>query len=135
MSQHLNCALTYVNQIPIPLLLGPSSPLSHHPSIHPRYATSMFSIPRPQYITPISPTLAPISQIIEGSDKVSTKEIRKLALEPLEPTGQGKGEAIGFFEQGIITGATVMFGIVVPGVLYTSWVLRRKGVEYLRRGH
>ena len=58
-----------------------------------------------------------------------------MASQPLKPTGQGKGEAIGFFEQGIITGATVMFGIVVPGVLYTSWVLGRKGVEYLRRGH
>ena len=54
-------------------------------------------------------------------------------MKPLKPTGQGKGEAIGFFEQGIITGGVILFGVVVPVMGYASWVLGRKGWELARR--
>jgi hypothetical protein len=70
----------------------------------------------------------------DQKDKVSTKAIRTEAMKPLNPTGQGKGQAIGFFEQGIITGGLVMFGIVVPTLGYVSWMLGRKGWEMARRG-
>lgn len=54
-------------------------------------------------------------------------------MKPLKSTGQGKGEAIGFFEQGIITGGVILFGVVVPAMGYASWVLGRKGWELARR--
>ena len=59
--------------------------------------------------------------------------MRKLSMKPLKSTGQGKGEAIGFFEQGIITGGVILFGVVVPVMGYASWVLGRKGWELARR--
>jgi hypothetical protein len=93
----------------------------------------MFSVPRPQYIIPSPASLLPASQILDGSSKVAAKEIRKLAFTPLKSTGQGKGEAIGFFEQGIITGASILFGVVVPTTIYGTWVLGRKGFQYFRR--
>ena len=63
------------------------------------------------------------------------KELRAASVKPLKPTGQPAGNAIGFFEQGIITGGLILFGVVVPGVLYGSWVVGRKGFEYWgRRG-
>lgn len=132
-SQHLNCSITFVNQIPAQLLVGPASPTSLPPSIHPRYTTEMFSTLRPQYIAISPQSVLPISQILYVNSKISTKEVRKLAVTPLKPTGQGKGEAIGFFEQGIITGATILFGIVVPTTIYATWVLGRKGFQYFRR--
>lgn len=132
-SQHLDCAITFVNQIPTQLLVGPASPISHPPSTHQRYTMDMFSVPRPQYITPSPASLLPASLVLEGSSKVTTKEIRKLAVMQLKPTGQGKGEAIGFFEQGIITGVSILLGVVVPTTLYGTWILGRKGFQYFRR--
>lgn len=96
----------------------------------------MFSVPRPQFASPSKPTAHdPASNVLSfnSKGKVTTKDIRKLALKPLKPTGQGKGEAIGFFEQGIITGGLVLFGVVVPAMGYASWVLGRKGWELARR--
>jgi len=134
--QHLDCHMTFVNQIPIQLLVGPASPLTHAPSYPYRYTTDMFSVPRPQFTSPSkSSSHDPASSILSFNqkDKASIKDIRKLALKPLKPTGQGKGEAIGFFEQGIITGGMVLFGVVVPAMGYASWVLGRKGWELARR--
>jgi hypothetical protein len=96
----------------------------------------MFSVPRPQFTNaPKSTSLNPASKILsfDSKEKVSMKEIRKLAVKPLKPTGQGKGEAIGFFEQGIVTGGLILFGVVVPAMGYASWVLGRKGWELARR--
>ena len=65
---------------------------------------------------------------------MAIREIRKEALKPLKPTGQGKGEAIGFFEQGLISGGIVLIGVVVPMIGYIGWMLGRKGWELTRRG-
>lgn len=101
----------------------------------------MFSVLRPQYISPsVSSSKpkpsSPVATILsfDQKSKISIKEIRKEAMKPLKPTGQGKGEAIGFFEQGFITGGAILVGVVVPTLLYASWVLGRKGWELAKRG-
>jgi hypothetical protein len=99
----------------------------------------MFSVSRPQFVSsPSSKSKYPKSATnilsFKEEDKISIKEIRKETLEPLKPTGQGKGEAIGFFEQGLITGGIVLLGVVVPMVGYVTWMLGRKGWELTRRG-
>ena len=96
----------------------------------------MFSVPRPQFISsaPLRFGSASKTSSLEQEGQVSAKEIRKEAMKPLKPTGQGKGEAIGFFEQGIITGGLVLFGVIVPTIGYVSWVLGRKGWDLARRG-
>jgi hypothetical protein len=101
----------------------------------------MFSVSRPQYISsPSSISKSkksnPVYSLLtfDQTDRISTKEIRKEAMKPLKPTGQGKGEAIGFFEQGIITGGVILFGVVVPTLAYASWVLGKKGWDLARRG-
>jgi hypothetical protein len=119
--------------------VGPACPLSHAPSYPYRYTADQFSLPRPQFISPdLSfkskvPDLLSTLLTFSPKDKLSAKQIRNEAVKPLKPTGQGKGEAIGFFEQGIVTGGVILFGVVVPTMGYLSWVLGRKGWELARR--
>ncbi|KAH8679519.1 Aldehyde/histidinol dehydrogenase [Tricladium varicosporioides] len=102
---------TYINQIPTELLVGPSSPVSHPHSLHPRYLPSMFSNPRPQYIIPV--TYLP-----------DTSKLRAMALTKLNHVAQRPGKALGFFEQGILLGLGSAALLVVPLV---SWGLFTSG--------
>ena len=140
MSQHLNCQLTYVSQIPAHLL-GKLFPFLIQTPILPfaidshKISWARLSLPRPQYITSPPSSLSPVSQILtfNKDSKISSKDLRKLSLAPLKPTGQAPGKAIGFFEQGIVTGASLLFGIVLPLTLVGTWLAVSKGVEVWRR--
>lgn len=56
--------------------------------------------------------------------------MRMIAVAPLPKMKRPSGHAVGFFGQGIITGAVVLFGVVVPAVGYGAW----KGWEVLGVG-
>jgi acyl-CoA reductase-like NAD-dependent aldehyde dehydrogenase len=130
LSQHLDCHITCINQIPTHLLFGPAAPIAHPASYYYRYSKDMFSVPRPQYIT-TSPELFSVSaKILDNMNHTSEKAMRSLATAPLAPTGQGKGFAIGFFEQGLLTGAAVALTVVVPAISYGTYVIGRKCFEY-----
>lgn len=63
------------------------------------------------------------------TDKASTKDLEKLALEPLKKDEQRLGGQIGFFEQGILTGLVTLLvpavaGVVTLGALGGRMVLR-----------
>ncbi|TVY84409.1 Aldehyde dehydrogenase family 3 member B2, partial [Lachnellula suecica] len=95
LSQSLPSHTSFANHIPSSLLYGPASPSpSTYPlAIHPRYTPEMFSVPRPEFFTQV---------------EFSTE------LKNLKPTGQKKGHAVGFFEQGIFIGLGLTGSVVLP---------------------
>jgi hypothetical protein len=132
LAQQLDSHMSCVNQIPLHLLVGPAAPLGYTSEFSYRYNTAMFSSPRPQYVTPPSAELTKAGDAL-GQFTTSTsqqqymRELRKVALDALPPTGQPKGHAIGFFDQGILIGAGIFLTVVLPSVGYGAWFLGRMG--------
>lgn len=91
--------------------------MSEPASFPSRYNADMFSVARPQFISPLSAEHVLIRDVLQKPNSTTLNEIRALALKPLPPTGQKAGHAIGFFEQGIITGGLT---IVLPAVVALS---------------
>ncbi|KAH9883343.1 Aldehyde/histidinol dehydrogenase [Xylariomycetidae sp. FL2044] len=133
MAQHLPCHISCLNQIPVQLLVGPAAPIAHDPELDYRYRKEMFSVGRPQYVEPPAGAFAEAEKLLEGARGVNASSIRKLAVQPLKPTGQGSNWGIGFFEQGILIGASIMLTVVIPLVGYTTWITGRKGFQLAMR--
>ncbi|CAJ2507695.1 Uu.00g088810.m01.CDS01 [Anthostomella pinea] len=129
MSQHLPCHISCLNQIPAHLLVGPAAPLAHDADFRYRYSTAMFSVARPQYVEKSMGAFAKAEQLLEGVKGISTSSVRALAVKPLRPTGQPSNWGIGFFEQGILIGASLILTVVAPVIGYTTWVTGRKGFQ------
>jgi hypothetical protein len=66
----------------------------------------MFSVPRPEIVVPV--------EFPSG-------------MKDLKPTGQKKGHAVGFFEQGIFIGLGLTASIVLPVVGWGVWRLGKEG--------
>lgn len=91
--------------------------MSEPASFPSRYNAEMFSVVRPQLISPLSVEHGLIRDVLQKPHSMTLNEIRALAIKPLPPTGQKPGHAIGFFEQGIITGGLT---IVLPTAVALS---------------
>lgn len=116
-SQFIPSRVSFVNQIPFELLVGPSSPETSPltQSLHIRYPTDLFSIPRPQYILK-TPLFQQIQQclLLEGSSNSSKnnnaaiwqKTLISKVSKQISATRQKRrpGGQVGFFEQGILLG-------------------------------
>lgn len=133
LSQHIPCHISCINQIPVQLLTGPAAPIAHKPDLHYRYNKEMFSVPRPQFVESPSETFKKAEQLLAGSKGVSTSSLRSLAVKPLAPTGQPKNEMTGFFESGFFLGAGIALTAILPALGWTSYVVGRKGFEYIGR--
>ncbi|KAK0115742.1 hypothetical protein ONS95_000002 [Cadophora gregata] len=129
LAQHLDATVTYVNQIPAHLLIGPAAPItSQSPPFPHKYNTDMFSSERPEFISSPAKELLTLEGILGGAGDTGrgeelVRELRKNAVEPLPKTGQPLGHAVGFFEQGIFLGAGLFLSLVIPTLAYGSWVL------------
>ncbi|CAM1508470.1 Fc.00g053180.m01.CDS01 [Cosmosporella sp. VM-42] len=133
LSQHLPAHISCINQIPIPLLVGPATPIAHSPDICYRYNTNMFSISRPQVIQALPGSVDKAEKLIGGEKGVTAQSLRALAVKPLKPTGQPGNEFVGFFETGIFMGAGIVLTIVLPVVGFGTYFMGRRGLEYVTR--
>ncbi|PVH75030.1 aldehyde dehydrogenase-like protein PutA [Cadophora sp. DSE1049] len=139
LAQHLDATVTYVNQIPAHLLIGPAAPItSQLPPFPHKYSTEMFSSERPEFISPPVKDLLALESILGGTnatagEEMLVRELRKNAVEPLPKTGQPLGHAVGFFEQGIFLGAGLFLSLVIPSLAYGSWVLGRGAWRLAKR--
>ncbi|KAL4914079.1 Aldehyde/histidinol dehydrogenase [Aspergillus aurantiobrunneus] len=129
LTQFIDAHVSWVNQVPVDILIGPASPVNSPPSRETRYSTAVFQVPRPHFV----------SQSSNGSivhrvlDKPGSKEAIAAwqeAVAPLPAMGQRAGKSIGFFEQGIITGGMItLFSLVATMSTlgyYTVSLLRRR---------
>jgi len=136
LSQHLACHLSCINQIPVQLLVGPAAPTAHPVAYLHRYSRDMFSVARPQFVEPLPAELQPADHLLledASPPGVSAASLRAAAVKPLKPTGQPKNEIMGFFETGILIGASITLSVVLPLLGYTTYTLGRKGLELAMR--
>jgi hypothetical protein len=136
LSQHYNARVSYADSIPSHLLVGPAAPSTavSAPYQH-KYSTEMFSSPRPQYVTSHSASddLTLIDRLLGGFydsvaqkaalAKLEGKTVRKtLRPRKLQPEGDHQ---LGFFEQGLVLGASLFLTLVVSAVGCGIWIWRR----------
>lgn len=83
----------------------------------------MMSRPNPQVIAK-EKSVVDIAQLLciqsrkGGDNRKIVEDVRKQALIPLKPTGQGPGTSLGFFDQGIMTG---FVAFVVPSLVLIGY--------------
>ncbi|KAF9869473.1 putative aldehyde dehydrogenase [Colletotrichum karsti] len=130
LSQHLPSHMSFVNQIPSHLLLGPAAPVSRDPVVEYRYSKEMFSVSRPQIIEKPSGALAKVEQLLSGASGITPQSLRSLAATPLRPTNQPGNSRLGFFEQGFVLGASLIMSVVLPSLAYGTWIGGRRVFDY-----
>ncbi|KAL1858225.1 hypothetical protein Daus18300_009971 [Diaporthe australafricana] len=132
LAHFLPCHVSLINQIPTHLLVGPAAPTAHAPDFHHRYSRDMFSAARPQFVRAPPAVLQKADELLSGGPNkggVTASALREAATRPLAPVKQSSNKAVGFFEQGILTGAALYLSIILPVVGYSTYFLGRKGVE------
>ena len=89
----------------------------------------MFSSARPEYIT-TSTQHTLLRQILDESEKSAQSKMAAELATPLPPMNEPAGKAIGFFEQGLMTGGGV---VVVCAVAGLTVMVKYVGPAVLRR--
>lgn len=122
------------------LLVGPAAPIAREPDFLYKYNRDMFSVPRPQIVEKLPAVFQKVEDLLftgdgkgKGKGKVATSTLRAVAVKPLPPTGQSDNKAVGFFEEGVLTGAGIYLSIILPAVGYGTYFLGRKGFEIAAR--
>ncbi|KAK2065740.1 hypothetical protein LY76DRAFT_631098 [Colletotrichum caudatum] len=130
LAQHLPAHISFVNQIPSNLLLGPAAPISHEPAFAFRYSKDMFSVARPHFIERPAGVFEKVEQLLTGSSAVTTQSLHVLALTPLQPTKQPGNSRVGFFERGFLLSASLVMSVLLPSLAYGTWIGGRKVFDY-----
>ncbi|OJI81685.1 hypothetical protein ABZX51_002027 [Aspergillus tubingensis] len=127
LTQFIDSYTSYINHVPVDMLIGPAYPINQKPSRETRYSVPSLQVPRPQFVTQTSNT-ALVRDIVSSYASKSNDALRE-ALVPLPAIGQRSGKAIGFFEQGIITGGVITLFTFVASIstmgLYGYAAVRR----------
>jgi hypothetical protein len=131
LSQFINAHVTCTNEIPADLLVGPAAPIGFPVSINARFSKAMFSVPRPEFIN-FSARSGAVAKALDGAEPDAERKLREEAQKALPPTGQRPGKAVGFFEQGLLTGATVLVTSTVMGLAMAGFYVLPKVIRRLR---
>ncbi|KAJ5728880.1 ALDH-like protein [Penicillium malachiteum] len=128
LTQFITTHVSFVNQIPLELLIGPAAPQQIGFDRSLRYPISLFSQRCPAFVTsmPFNDLLQHTMQGQGAEISHALMEISK-ALKPSKPRPNGGG--VGFFEQGILIGLA-LFGIPI---LVSVGFLGTKGAQYVSR--
>jgi hypothetical protein len=88
----------------------------------------MFSVPRPEHVN-FSAESRMLTSLLQASDQAASKAIKEKVLVSLPSINEPDGKSLGFFEQGIIIGFSLVLTTVVASAA-TAFV----GYRRLRRG-
>jgi len=127
LSRFIDARISYINHIPIELLVGPFAP--KHPSIppnpSPRYPTALFRSPKPRTNQP-SP-LTSIFDEVTQSRSVKALDIwtRSVLVSPLPAVKQADGQATGFFDQAFMAVGAVALTLIGGSGYGLFWFARR----------
>ncbi|RDL31060.1 Uncharacterized protein BP5553_09849 [Venustampulla echinocandica] len=119
LSQFIYARISFTDHIPADLLIGPPAPVTSPTSVHPRYTKEMFSTLSPQYITQSSQHSI-LSQLLDQDNRAAQAKINAEISAPLPPMNEPLGKAIGFFEQGLLTGGVVAIVSAVTGLAFMT---------------
>ncbi|KAL4927329.1 uncharacterized protein BDV17DRAFT_267407 [Aspergillus undulatus] len=137
LTQFIDSHVSYINHVPLEMLIGPALPTNPPPSgctnRSVRYDTSLFELPRPQFVSETS-SGSLVRRILEEKPGSTSKgssatEVWNEVVKPLPSTGQKNGPRIGFFEQGIITGGVITLVSFIGTVATVGYY----AVSFLRR--
>jgi acyl-CoA reductase-like NAD-dependent aldehyde dehydrogenase len=116
--QFIRTSLILVNHIPPELLVGPPAPLTFAVSIQPRYNPEMFSNLSPAYIEQSKSThLAALNDAIWPDPTNKAKKLEDLIDTNLKPVKEPFGPVVGFFEQGLLLGASLILSSAIVTVV------------------
>ena len=127
-SQFIQSRLTCVNSIPVELLIAPVTPMGYETKLNGPYTTDMFCIPKPE-LTQFEEKSSKLCQILDENDTSGASKIRRVAEAMNTKVQQSAGSAFGFFEQGLILGATLLLTTAIGG----SILVWRLGVPVISR--
>ena len=128
-SQFINSHLCCINDVPIELLVAPLTPIGFATQPGKTYRKEMFSVPKPQLIQ-FGERNSKLAAMLDNNDEKAAVKLRKQAQSIDAKVRQPAGHAIGFFEQGLMLGASVALTTIVS----TAVVMFKYGVPAVRRG-
>lgn len=92
----------------------------------------MFSRPQPELIN-ISEQAKTLAKVLDDDDFNENRLLARRALEALPSMNEPAGKAIGFFEQGIITGGVLLLMSTVATVVVSGFYVVPALVARVRR--
>jgi hypothetical protein len=113
-SQFVDAHLCCANNIPIELLAGPRTPIGFPTSLKGPYSKDMFSIPKPEFIQ-YGDKSSRAHRMLDENDAKEAKKFRQEAESLDTKVNQPAGKAIGYFEQGILLGFSIVLTTVIAG--------------------
>ncbi len=127
-SQFVDAHLCCANNIPIELLVGPTTPIGFATRLESPYSKQMFSIPKPEFIQ-YDRTSEKLQHLIDENDVKEANGYRREAESLDTRVKQPAGHAVGYFEQGIFLG----LGVVVTSIVAGNVVFWRYGLPAISR--
>ncbi|KAF7131374.1 hypothetical protein CNMCM5793_004545 [Aspergillus hiratsukae] len=127
-TQFIDASISWINHVPVDMLIGPAYPVNTAPSTATRYTPALLQVPRPQFVTETNNS-ALVKSILDPSDATKSANAWREALASLPSTGRRPGWRIGFFEQGLITGGVITLATLVATVSTVGWYT----FSYVRR--
>ncbi|KAF2728097.1 ALDH-like protein [Polyplosphaeria fusca] len=119
LAQFVKSDVSFVNHIPLSLLLGPTTPRFQAFNLDSRYTPAHFQRASPQYIKPPSSQTNLIETLSTDRSKVSCTKLLSASTTEIQPRKRPDSIAVGFFEQGILIGLAV-YGIPLATCLGAS---------------
>ncbi|KAL1957494.1 hypothetical protein VTO42DRAFT_5957 [Malbranchea cinnamomea] len=115
LGQFINAQVTFSNHIPGDILVGPAAPAGYSgvALVRNRYDSAWFTIHRPAFVNPAPRSLLVDAMIWAQEPRAELAkwqaEIRNLPVDKKRPSG----EMLGFFERGVVTGASLFMTVLM----------------------
>ena len=94
LAQFVDARVSFVNQIPRELLVGPAHPASYPVDPSTRYTVDMFTLPRPAFIQPTT-TSTELAGIMSAANASTAQKFLEQALSPLKAMKRKPGGGVG----------------------------------------
>jgi hypothetical protein len=122
LSQFIDARVTFVDRVPRELLVGPTFPIGHPINLLERYPVSLFELSRPVLVNPSTHSLL-LTSALDSSNDSTAQQLWRAAVEPLAAMKRSKGGGIGFFEQGFLINAALIFTSTIAISSTVAWYL------------
>lgn len=126
LSQFIDAYVSFINEIPRELLLGPACPAGHPIDPINRYPAKLFTVPRPSFIKPAFSSKV-LNAALSSADNPTAQRLLAEATTPLKVMKRSAGGGVGFFEQGFLMNAGLILTTTISLASVGAWWLARYG--------
>ncbi|TKA69893.1 hypothetical protein B0A55_07522 [Friedmanniomyces simplex] len=107
LTQFIDANVSFANNVPRELLVGPAFPAAHTTDLSARYPPQLFTESRPAYIKPAARSQTLTNALVSG-DNAAVKSLMAEVIAPLAAMKRHPGGGVGFFEQGFLMNAALI---------------------------